>query len=262
MLTKSRSRTAPRVVTTAAFALSALVLVGCSAAPEGEVASPRTPAASSEAAVAFTASADSFEGVGSNFDPGVEVTIPEGAQSLEVRFQCEGDGGFSVEFGDTMATGLGNMMGPCGDAVDFVWPVDERSIPRLRVVAGEDAAWSMDTQFSEASFTADAELGHDCAAFGTANDGFLNADSGYDMGEVSADEWSTRVADATAALFALADSATSELAPVIATMRDEVRAAEPVIGAADQLFGPTYRDAQIMCAANHTPLVGFGEFGG
>lgn len=249
----------------ATLPLLALALAGCvaEATPEPVVDAPPAATAGEETAQ-FSAEPLVFDGSGPAFDPSLVAPIPPASASMAVDFQCNGDAGFSIEFGDAMLLGQGIMRGACdGVASTFRWPVTEGSTGSLRVVTAEDAEWSLVATFSDDEFVADDAVGADCAAFVPVYSAFTNADSGLSFYEAFDEaEWALRVADAQAAVTALIGGAQSSLAEPLAEFATVVGRDGIVPGEALEGTEASLEKLMTACDANHTPLYVTAEFGG
>ena len=271
MLTLSRQRHVRPMPVIAVGALIGMLLAGCAAAggvgdneadPDSSTTAADTTAPETD--VAVSAAPVSFDGVGPQFDPSLSIEMPEGAASVSITFQCDGDAGHSVEYGDTMASGLGVFIGECGEPSSFVWPVTNvTGTESIRVFVEESSSWTMEATFSAEPFVADAAVGADCAAAVPVVSAFDNAENGLLFYErITESEWVERIVAARVELDALVANAQSPLATSFAVLarnagRDGLAPGEVWAGSESALL-----DIRSLCNENHTPLYGLDEFGG
>lgn len=182
-----RATTAPRRSTiglTAGIAVAvgalALSLTGCADAgadTAGALAPAASPTPSIAAASDLTGSPVS--GVGPVDFPGGPFPIPDGARSVVIAFERDGDGPFTVELGDTMALRQAPIGGTCGSLAELAGPILFETRRLLTVYVGDGVAWTATPHFSAAEFQTDAALATDCEGFSAVYSAFTNADSGY-----------------------------------------------------------------------------------
>lgn len=237
-----------------ALAAASIVLTGCA----GNALSAPTPTASPSPSPAGAS------GTGPTGFPGVDFPLEDGARSVSVEFAC-GSGLYTIELSDSMMLGQAPYSGECAASpATLTWPITERTTETLSVTVAEGVDWTAIPTFSDEDFETDAALAADCDRFGVIYSAFMNADQGYTFyGELDADEWAARVDQASIELGALAGSAQSEL-------RESFEQLVPLVSArADQVGEILSPDMQApisaitgACAANQTPLILQGEFGG
>lgn len=243
-----------------AVAIMAFGLSGCAtAAAEGPGSTPMpTPSASAPSLVA-----EPVSGTGPTGFPGVDFTIPAGAQSVVVDFECDGGGVFTVELGDSMMLGQAAPSGTCGVAAGLAWPITEQTGATLSVMVAEGVQWSATPAFSTEAFTFDDALTRECEEFASAYSALMNADVGYGMGEVDAAEWTARVDEAAEQLEVLVDSAESELVTAFSQVHGIAVDPARTMGAVVMGGGASpFDEINTACNTNQTPLVLKGEFGG
>ena len=203
-----------------------------------------------------------MSGVGPVDFPGGPFPIPDGARSVVIAFECDGDGPFTVELGDTMALRQAPIGGTCGSLAELAGPILFETRRLLTVYVGDGVAWTATPHFSADEFQTDAALATDCEGFSAVYSAFTNADSGYGAyGAFGEDEWTERVRTATAQLAALAGASTSPAAEALATMRDAT-VTLPETGTAGVVVSALSTGIGHLCDVNQTPLILSAEFGG
>lgn len=249
-----------RSIAVLAALAAGIALSGCSAAAAPEV----EPVAAEPAESTITTRAlDPVSGEGPTGFPGVAFPIPKDARSVSVAFDCDGDGAFSVELGDSMMLGQAPLTGTCGEAQTLSWPIESRTAPTLAVQLDADAIWTAKPTFSTAEFMVDDALASECAAFSKVSSALMNADVGLTQ-YAAFDEaaWSERVQSATVELGELAASSTSELAAALTTLHDAISATTPAPGTAYRTLEPGLFTIGDACVENQSPIVLHAEFGG
>lgn len=241
------------------IAIVSIALTGCAAG--GPDASPGEATVTPEPTATVTVG-ERMAGSGPTEGYGVELMIPSDARSVEIAFECTGDGRYSVQVGDGMTSG--SLIGDCGDADAMSWPLTDPAGSWMSVYLADDADWVASPTFSSAPFEYDDALTEDCAAFADAYSALMNADQGYTLYDAfDADEWTSRVDGAAADLADLAETAQPSVAVAIATLQAEASAPDRTVGEvltdeAHEAIG----HVSAACNRNQTPLVLSGEFGG
>jgi len=258
-------RTTPsrtRVALIAASVIAACCLSGCASSAPGSPAAHGTPTPTPEASASIGI-APPVTGVGPTGFPGVDFAIPAGARSVAVSFACAGGGVYSVELGDSMMLGQAPVSGTCDGVAEHSWPITEQTGPTLSVMVSEGVEWTATPTFSTDEFPFDTALSADCAQFASAYSEFMNADTGYGIGEVDAAEWTSRVDGAAAELEALASTSGSALADAFSEFHEIVTDPGRTVGAVVMTVGESpFDEISTACNSNQTPLVLKGEFGG
>lgn len=267
MLTLFTHHGARRTAFLAAGVVLALTVGGCAASAGGEAApqdADVTEASGADAVLVVPSDTVSFDGTGPQYDPAISIDVPPGAASVAITFECGGDAGHSVEFGDTMASGLGIFAGDCGKPGTFVWPITGAPASEdISLFVEESSEWTLGVTFSAESFVADPALATDCMAAIPVISAFDNAENGLLFYErITEVEWAERIAAAQTGLDALIADAQSALAEPFAELaanagRDGIVPGEVWTGSEQLLL-----DVRTACNVNHTPLYGMDEFGG
>lgn len=242
-------------------AIVALGLTGCATGTVG--AAPTSASPTPEPTVVVT-EGEPVTGTGPTEMAGAPLTIPEGAQSVTIVFECEGPGETVVELGDSMRLEQAVLHGPCDGARELSWPLTDETEPVLSVMIPEGVAWTATPTYSTAPFVYDEAVTEDCATFADLYSALMNADSGYtNYDAFGQDEWTERVDDAVGHLAELAVTAAPALADAVAGVHATVSGPEREVG---HVLTHEAVDAIGMvsqaCDANQTPLILTGEFGG
>lgn len=248
-----------RIAFVVALTGAALLASGCATAA-GPSAAPTSSA--TEDHPSSDIAGETVTGKGPTGWPGVQFPIPGEARSVSIELSCDGNGYYSVELGDSMATNLATISGMCGAEEPLSWPVSKETVPSIAVTVDEGVRWTATSRFSTAEFPRDAAVTADCAAFTDVYSALINADQGfnnYDAFDETA--WLARVEDASSQLAELAAASTSTLAVPLAEMGATVASASE---AGTALLGTDDALTQIgtACNANQTPYFVKAEFGG
>lgn len=253
----------------AAAAALALLTTGCTATadaspPIDESPTASAPSLSPTVATAAMPEPETVTGVGPVADyPGVDISIPEGARSVVVDFECSGGERFYVEMRDGMGADSGFLQGMCDGAHQFAWPITVSPAPSFYVSVVDGVEWSAVLQFSADEFGYDEAIVANCKAYGPAISGVSNADLGLTQYNAFDEaEWTRRVdasADAVEELVASSQSSLAgTLAEVHAAITDPAREVGNLSPAVSAIDGPIVE----ACNANHTFIYLTGEFGG
>lgn len=248
-----------RAAVVGAAVVAAACLSGCASSAPASSAVQQTPTPTS----APLGIAAPVTGVGPTGFPGVDFVIPAGARSVAVSFTCAGGGVFTVELGDSMMLGQAPVSGICNGVTEHSWPITEQTSHTISVMVPDGVKWTATPTFSTDGFPFDTALSADCAQFALVYSEFMNADTGYGIGEVDAAEWTSRVDGAASELESLASNSRSTLTDAFSEFHRIVTDSGRTVGAVVMTRGATpFDEITAACNANQTPLVLQGEFGG
>lgn len=210
-----------------------------------------------------TLPADLLNGVGTGATEALEVSVPDGSRTITVDFTCDGEGGFSVEFGDSMALGQAILSGPCDGDHEMTWPLLPESQRTVNVWASDGTPWEAVVTFSPDPFDENPAVTAECAGFSDVLSQLQSADDGYGFyAAFGSREWYDRVDVATFDLAELHESSVTDLAPAFAVILEILRERDRVAGGAMEDVWSEYGTISHICDQNQTPLVILAEFGG
>lgn len=252
-------------------AVLAVALAGCANADSDAAPAPSAPASTSAAssptptpAPTVVPDGEMVTGVGPTIGfPGVDFPLSEGAKSVIIDFTCDGGAPYVVELGDSMLLAQGTLMGTCEGTRQLAWPIVADTAPHLQVTVPETVEWSATPHFSADEFMQDAALAVECKTYSEISSAFSNADQGLMQYQAfEEDEWTTRVDGAAADLAALAASSTTGLAETYSAIHAGVTDPAREVGAITNGIIGLDEPIRTACNDNHSPVVGYGEFGG
>lgn len=234
---------------------AALTLTACTASP------PATGPSETAAAV-NTADWPTMEiaGVGP-----IEkmIDVPEGAVSLRVDFVCLG-GYFSLSLSGATQN---DRSGGCDGARTFLLPVSERGMMQFYFSLPADSHYALTGEFTTEVFTPDPLITDACAQLSEFIGVYTNADKGYQVGDVSAEEWRVQMDEAEGLVTDLQDTATGLIALQVPALVAGISAPEVVPGYFQESRSPTEMDVaqtivSAVCTENGTGLAIMATYGG
>jgi hypothetical protein len=231
--------------------LVALVATGCSAT------SPRaTPTATiSFAPVIFSGSLSGEQ----------DVVVPEGAHSATITVVCNGQNDFSLS--GAVNPDLAGVEGACGrgSVLYQLAVVAPRTLP-LEIDLSQGGSFVVETRFSANYLPVDRELATQCSAMSVVESDVFNAEDGFTLGDVSADQWQQRVAAAAIALRPQLSDGPNILSSTLKALSSALTAPSIAPGALEGNGETKYWDSLTIisqvCQNNGDPLAISGEFGG
>lgn len=249
-------RSKPALVKSAACLLGVvLALTACTASPPdaGATASTATVDTADWPAVELT-------GVG---PVDTMIDVPEGAVSLRVSFACLG-GHFSLATGGAMEN---DRSGGCQGTRSYLLTVPESGLLQLSVLVPADSHFALAGEFTTDVFTPDPLITDACTQLSEYMSVYLNADQGYQRGEVTAEEWRGQLDEAVGIITELQDTATGLIALQLPALVEGMSSPVVVPGYFHEQHEPTEMDAAgtivtDVCSDNGSGLRIMAEYGG
>ncbi|WEO77038.1 hypothetical protein BJQ94_17045 [Cryobacterium sp. SO2] len=201
-----------------------------------------------------------FAGIGP-IDKRIEV--PDGAASLRVQFTCLG-GNFTLTTSSAMEN---DRSGGCQGVRTYLLPVQDGSLMQLSILLPADAHYALTGEFSTDVFTPDPLITDACAQLSEFMSLYLNADQGYQRGEVSAEDWRVQIDEATDIVTQLQDTATGLIALQVPALVEGISSPVVVPGYFLEQRSPTELDAagtivSDVCSNNGSGLAITSSYGG
>lgn len=249
-------RSKPALVRSAACLLGVvLALTACTASPPdaGATASTATVDTADWPAVELT-------GVGP-----VEkmIDVPEGAASFRVSFVCV-SGSFSLSFSGATQN---DRRGGCQGTRTYLFPASGSALMQLYISVPDDSQFALTGEFTTDVFTPDPLITDACTQLSEYMSVYLNADQGYQRGEVTAEEWRGQLDEAVGIITELQDTATGLIALQLPALVEGMSSPVVVPGYFHEQHEPTEMDAagtivSDVCSDNGSGLTIMAEYGG
>ena len=223
------------------------VLAGCTAAPDPEPVIDAVAVVMPEPVV-----------VSGQGEQTADLTVPDGAESLQVRLACT-HGRYSVSSTSDFSSMIVGESGECGGGKSFVVPLPSSESMPVSITVEPDATVVAELLFSPQPIRMDTNLAEDCEALGEVQSHFMNADAGYVADDLDAAGWRDRMDEGVAVLDGM--TPTPLFAEQVQLVAQWARtASEAGIAQRQQP-----RNAALMgshCDLNNTELILMAEYGG
>lgn len=239
-------------MTAAGLLAAALSLSACTASAPEPAEAVQNVAAESWPTVEMVGS-----GSGEN-----SLSVPEGAQSLQIEFACVGER-FTLDAGAATS-----RSGGCQGTHSYLLPVPkQQGLLQLFVFVPGEGHFALTAAFSTEVSTPDPHITDACEKLSEYTSLYLNADQGYQRGEVSAEEWRTQIDLAVAIVTELQETATGLIGLEVPALVAGMSSAAVVPGYFHEPRSATEMDAagtivSAVCSDNGSELVISAAYGG
>jgi hypothetical protein len=191
------------------------------------------------------------------------VEVPEGAASFRVSFVCV-SGNFGLSFNGAKQS---DRRGGCQGTRTYLFPASESTPMQLYISVPPDSHFALTGKFTTDAFSPDPLTTDACTQLSEFMSVYLNADQGYRLGDVSAEEWRVQMDKATGIITELQDTATGLIALQLPALVEGMSSPVVVPGYFHEQHSPTEMDAAgtivgDVCSDNGSGLTIMANYGG